>query len=185
MIDIETLGTTPGSVILSIGAVGFDPTTGQQDAGVHILIDPANAQAAGLTIDASTVDFWLTQSQAARDALRTGLRVSLAAGLETLSAYWRAQGGEFFWAHGPDFDGVLLSAAYRAVERTAPWRYSKARCTRTIYAASGVSPDRAAGTHHSALDDARSQADAVHRAYLALGLAKPPQAENAATPASA
>ena len=70
MLDIEALGSKPGSVILSIGAVKF--------AGGKILhefyrrIDPQSCIDAGLKIDVDTVMWWMKQSKEARDALGTG-----------------------------------------------------------------------------------------------------------------
>jgi hypothetical protein len=41
MLDLETLGTVPGCVILSIGAVAFDSMTVR--ATFEVLIDPDHA----------------------------------------------------------------------------------------------------------------------------------------------
>ena len=64
MLDIETLGTGPNSVILSIGAVEFDET------GViskfYEAIDPESCTDWGLQIDARTVLWWMDQNDAAR-----------------------------------------------------------------------------------------------------------------------
>ncbi len=171
MVDLETLGTTPGSIILSIGACMFDPVTGDVLAQFYRTIDRASCEAAGLTADASTEAWWAGQSQAARDALLMDTS-PLSEVLESFAGWWLAQRGERLWAHAPNFDETLLAAAYRACGVGHPWQFWNVRCTRTIYALAGVKPDRTVGTHHNALDDAIAQAVAVHRAFAALGLAQ-------------
>lgn len=190
MIDIETLGTRPGSVILSIGAVAFDPFNGAVfQSGdpwyesFYTQVSPRSCQNHGLTIDPETEQWWHRQSPEARDAAlgkgvsrnagggRTG-KPTLKEALAALDSWWRTLDPKFIWAHGPGFDLPLLEAAYRAIGWREPWRYDAARCTRTIYDLAGVKPDRSQGTHHHALDDAIAQAKAVIDAYHKLGLSR-------------
>lgn len=173
MVDLETLGTEPGSGLLSIGAVAFDPVTGKLAERFYVVIDRGSNQLFGLVEDPETLAWWARQSAAARRVFDDPCRVPLYVALDRFSAWWRKVGGVEFWAHGPGFDEALLSAAYRATDRTPPWKFWNARCTRTIYAAADVAPDRASGTHHNALDDAVSQAAAVIKAYRRLGLSRP------------
>jgi hypothetical protein len=177
MVDLETFGSTPGSVVVSIGAVGFDPVGGQLGEGFYALIDPASCAAAGLTLDPATVSWWLRQSDAARSALTGGGDVSLRCALEAFAGWWRRHGFTCFWGHGANFDEPLLGAAYRACGLRTPWKYSASRCTRTLFDLAGVQPDRAEGVHHNALDDARAQAIAAMAAFHKLGLASPLTAE--------
>jgi hypothetical protein len=172
MIDTETLGTQSTSVILSIGAVCFDPTTGYIGSEFYQNIEPTSCQKAGLTIDASTVTWWMDQSEEARKAL-TSDRVSLDAALLGLSQFLNSDSDLRIWAHSPMFDVVILEHACRAVGQKQPWGYRDPRDTRTIFDLAGVNlADFASGTYHNALDDARNQAKAVCEAYRRLGLAK-------------
>lgn len=166
MIDLETLGVTPGSVILSIGAVTFSVN---DPPGIQLAleIDAADAQRAGLTIDAATVAWWLGQGEAARLAVTRGDRLPLSDALRTLEAWLGARrigdGSLRVWAHGPSFDLAILAAAYRIVGLPTPWRYQEERDTRTLYELAGVNPaDYRSGTAHRAIDDAICQAYAVH-----------------------
>ncbi|POO54357.1 hypothetical protein CPJ18_02345 [Agrobacterium rosae] len=59
MIDIETLGTAPGSVILSVGAVTFNAETGEFGEGFYAAVEPQSAVDMGLTIDVSTLKWWM------------------------------------------------------------------------------------------------------------------------------
>lgn len=183
MVDIETLGTRPGSIIRSIGAVAFDPsrTVPGAVASTKVLreprwamyrnIDRASCEAVGLTADPETEAWWRRQSEAAQTALEANA-IALRAALEEFSDFFRCQCGVELWCHGANFDEVLLHAAFRAVGLTPPWRYFDVRCTRTLFALADVRLDKAKGLNHHALDDARRQADLVCTAYRVLGLSK-------------
>ncbi len=171
MVDLETMGTAPGSAIVAIGAVVFDPVAGTLGERIHTPVSLASAMAVGLTCDPDTITWWLRQGDAARAAL-TGAGAPLVDALEQLTRLYRTQRCGAIWGHGGNFDEPLVVAAYRAAHLLPPWRFWDSRCTRTIYALAGVKPDRAAGTHHNALDDAVAQAEAVIRAYRKLGLAE-------------
>lgn len=177
MVDLETLGLTPGSVIRSIGAVAFDPLSGKLGAEFYANIQEASCLEAGLTVDPATLTWWEREtSPEARARLRIDQR-PLPYVLDWFTKFWRQQDGEQLWAHGPNFDEVLLAAAYRAVGEAVPWDYRAPRCTRTIYNLAGVAPNRDVGVQHDALVDAKNQAIAVHDAYVKLGLAQRPETE--------
>lgn len=169
MIDIETMGSRPGSVIASIGAQVFDLNKRELvgDGGFYIVVDMNDAQKQGLRIDAKTVAWWLKQSEAARQALLApGEALSTALGRLTHHSY--SHDCVNVWSHGAGFDLVLLDSAYFACGLEAPWRYPAARDTRTLYALAGVNPKEffePNATAHNALDDARAQAKAVIAAY--------------------
>ena len=72
MIDLETLGTQPGSIILSIGAVLFDPTKAPHEClgeEFYYVIGKPTCLAAGLTFSQDTLDWWKKQSPEARKVL--------------------------------------------------------------------------------------------------------------------
>jgi hypothetical protein len=168
MVDLETMGTAPGSAIVSLGAVAFDPFAGTLGEEFYRVISLDSCQRAGLTIDAETVMWWLRQSETARSHLARPDVEQLASVLGWFATWWRRQSGQFIWGHGANFDEPLLSAAFRAAHVVVPWKYWDARCTRTLFALTGDRPDRKAGVHHTALDDAKAQAEAVIRAYVKL-----------------
>lgn len=173
MVDLETMGTRPGSVLCSIGAVAFDPVAGVYGPRFYRVIDQDSCERVGLTKDPATVEWWSRQSAEAQLALRIGAR-PIGAVLNEFLAWWQEVGGVELWAHGPNFDETLLTAAFRACDMIPPYRFWNTRCTRTIYAAAGVGPDRSQGVHHNAMTDAMNQASAVIRAYRVLGLGRRP-----------
>lgn len=155
MLDLETLGTSPGSVILSIGAVRFDEN-GLGDT-FHKHIDPEDCLKLGMTVDASTIFWWMAQSEEARNNLLVAGKYLL---MQTLYAFssWFA-GSEYLWGNGAAFDNALLSAAYRSVDISFPWEFWNDRCFRTVRAENPhVSAPEFEGVKHNALDDACHQA---------------------------
>jgi hypothetical protein len=84
MLDLETLGREPGAAVLSISAVRFDADhVGETFARS---IDLQSCEAAGLTIDAETLEWWLGQDAAAREVLTGG--VPLADALADFAAFY-------------------------------------------------------------------------------------------------
>jgi hypothetical protein len=160
MVDIETLGTRPGSVILSIGACRFDES-GIGVARFYRPIDVFDSLMNGLTVDTTTVGWWRMQSAEARGALAPGR--PLVETLGAFQAFLNAVEGSYLWAKGPDFDCVLLDAAYQATGVKRPWRYNLTRDVRTILSTAGLSPvNRDPGeVEHNALGDAVYQAKSV------------------------
>lgn len=163
MLDLETLGTAPGSAILAIGAVRFG--SGLILSEFYEKISLVNAVACGLKMDPETILWWLQQSEESRAEFAKPGR-SLSHVLEDFTHWCHRildiaipQNGEIeMWGNGAAFDNVLLSAAYDRVGLNRPWKYSNDRCYRTV---KNLYPDVEIvrdGTHHNALDDARSQA---------------------------
>ena len=154
MVDIETMGTSPDAVILSIGLVRFTEADGE------------------------TISWWLTQPEHARRALR-GLqrREDGHGGLleaDALKDFCRSVmqtadiGG--FWANGIDFDLVILRAALARHKLPLPWPYWLQRDYRTLRRMMPhvPTPPRDEALKHSALADAMHQA--AHCAALLRAL---------------
>ncbi len=156
MVDLETLGTGPNSVIISIGAVEFNAKTQTLGHEFYINIDPQSCVNFGLEIDASTVMWWMKQSDAARNCFeKKGAQLQEA--LAMFSA-WYPQAAPL-WGNGASFDNVILSNAYMVAKVPRPWSYSKDRCYRTLKALMPeIKADETGGTYHNALDDAKYQA---------------------------
>lgn len=155
MLDLETLGNLPGSVIVAIGAVKFDDC--------HILdrfytrIDPQSCVKAGLKMQVSTVLWWLRQDEAPRLEI-AGPGEDIGAALFTFRR-WVDVGQEVeIWGNGAAFDNVLLRDAYEALGIEEPWKFWNDRCYRTMKAMFPEITLERSGQHHHALDDAESQA---------------------------
>jgi hypothetical protein len=161
MLDLETWGVRPGSVIVAVGAVRFDADEAPTDP-FYVNVSAQSCMDAGLSADADTVCWWLRQSDAARARLFEPKPVALAEALEQFTAWW--SGATFVWGNGASFDPVLLEAAYRAVGRRAPWRYQDIRDVRTLahlVPKSVLDGVLSNGVAHDALADAERQARQV------------------------
>ncbi len=157
MLDLETLGNGPESVIIAIGAVKFSKE-GITDDLFYTVVDPESCVQVGLKMDTSTVMWWMQQSDAARAAFkRPGEPLSKV--LEDFAAWCPDVP---VWGNGASFDNVILSSAYRATGIKRPWSYWNDRCYRTLKSMSKVKFERT-GTHHNALDDALYQAEHLRR----------------------
>ena len=159
MIDIETLGTKPGCVILSIGAVEFgDDQLGRE---FYIEIGLADCQQLGLTIDSETVRWWMGRETKPPVNGVVPLRSALTMLADELSG-WE---DKFVWANSPSFDISILEAAYHVTCVDPPWSFRNCRDFRT--AKHLLAPDfdpatvPSQGDDHNALADAKWQAKAL------------------------
>jgi len=166
MLDLETMGISAGCAIMSIGAVEFDPESQTLGRTFYRTVDLQSCLDVGLRIDASTLYWWLEQSDEARKALTVTCGLPLSIVLDDFSEWFDPNCT--LWSHGLTFDLPVLQAAYEALKTPVPWQFRNARDTRTIFDLAGVRMAKGAGTHHNALDDARNQADAVIEAYQKL-----------------
>lgn len=173
MMDIETLGTADNALILSIGAVKF--TAREVVDSFEIAITPDSAASAGLQIDTSAVMWWLGDAPtgagpSARAALLDQERVHIAVALQSFVA-WYGEASLPTWGNGAAFDNVILRSAFRALDVTPPWDFRDDRCYRTMKGIRGTPSMQRIGTHHSAVDDARSQAIHLQQIATHLGIA--------------
>jgi len=129
MIDLETLGTEPGSVFLSIAAVQFDIdskgnlfTVEGYEAHFYENISLKSAQKAGLQISEDTLQWWLTQKpeiMAKMFEFTKPLKEVLG-----LFREWKSLNEVFyFWGNSARFDMGLLEAGYHSVGEKIPWNH--------------------------------------------------------------
>jgi DNA polymerase III epsilon subunit-like protein len=137
MIDLETLGTEPNSVILSLGAVKFDRNKIYEDDGLYLQMRWQDQLDSGGIVTEGTIRFWLGQPRAARDVIlnKSGLKKPDAA-LQELNAWFKKHIKRpkdcGVWAKGPGFDLALLGDLYRRQgQGKPPWPYWSERCVRT------------------------------------------------------
>ena len=69
MIDLETLGVEPDSVIITVGAIKFDPYTDEEPHnGLYLRCDiEEQSEKLGRTIDDNTMAWWTKQPQKIQD----------------------------------------------------------------------------------------------------------------------
>ena len=169
MIDLETMGTNTNAPIVVIGAVFFDPQTGEIGPVFYIVISLTDAMNTGAVPDGGTIEWWLKQSSEARAAILTD-QVKLKDALSRFREFINEYSDEKFvqvWGNGATFDNAILRTSYERLDIPCPWRYYNDRDVRTIvelgktidFDARTVIPFE--GVRHNALDDARHQAKYV------------------------
>ena len=160
MLDIETMSNTPNAAIVSIGAVEFDFVTKRLGEEFYVTIDLASAVGSGGEMNGSTVVWWLKQTEAARSLFFEPSQHIVDA-LNQFSVWMQHRGdkGDIrVWGNGAAFDNVILVAAYNRLGLEPPWKFWNDRCYRTIKNMFPKIKAERVGTHHHALDDARTQA---------------------------
>lgn len=173
MVDIETLGTRLGSIILSIGAVAFDPKTGKMGEEFYCNIHTWSCVGAGLLCDMGTIDWWRKQSEEAKKRFYDPEPVDLGYGLTLFSNWFGKERLIGIWSHGLTFDIPMLTVAMERLGKRVPWNFKNARDTRTLFDLCPADFGREVvmdkgGTAHHALSDAKYQAKLVIAAMKAL-----------------
>ena len=161
MVDLETMGTVAGCAILSIGAVGFD----ENGLGTEFyrVVNIRSCLDAGLFIDPETVEWWKSQSEEARKILvlvkSLETSIPLKQALEEFNVFLDTYGDEVvMWDNGSVFDNAIVLYAANAVGVKMSVKFYNHLCYRTIKVTNPDVKFKRTGTHHNALDDAKSQA---------------------------
>ncbi len=173
MLDLETFGTKPGVVIRSLGAIEFD-LDGSTGKSCYANISQASCEAAGLTVDPATVEWWKQQSKEAQAAFRVDPKPLPDVAI-SFYKWFAACGATHVWSHGAAFDTIIWEAASLAVKVPVPWKFYNVRDTRTVFDLFDfdIRDIPRDGTYHNALDDATYQVKCV-AAALRKGRAKTP-----------
>ncbi|GJA87809.1 exonuclease [Aeromonas rivipollensis] len=180
MLDLETMGKGPRAAIVTIGAVFFDPMTGELGAEFEAHIHLSDSARFG-EMDPDTVLWWLEQGDEARAALKPSVKhCSLSDALARLYE-WMQNGNKGgkpdlqVWGNGAGFDNVILRNAYQETRMPLGWAFWNDRDVRTIVELGrhmlGFDPKKDMpfeGVAHRALDDAKHQARYVSAIYQAL-----------------
>ncbi len=163
MVDLETMGVSYRAAIVAIGACRFDLQTGAIGSKFYTAIDLNTCMALGMTNDANTVLWWLTQSDEARAELTKPGMAGITQALDDFAEFCGK--GSNIWGNGSNFDNRLLREAYELAQRPCPWHYRADRDMRTVVAMAKSMGIKATldfvGTKHHALHDAVNQAKIV------------------------
>jgi len=170
MIDIETLATTPDSVILTLGALKFDPKSNAEGDSIYHRLDVDSQLKIGRRVDDGTLEWWSKQAlEVKEEALGTTNRQSLDEVFASISKFM--VGVDNIWAQGPAFDIVILEDILRQLERPCPWHFWQIRDSRTLFKLVNEDPrPKNFEGAHNALTDCYYQAKAVQKVFRQLGL---------------
>lgn len=182
MIDLETLGRDDDAVIVSIGAVKFDPNGVNTEDTFYRVVDFEHCPfSKERSIDPSIVKWWMTQSGEAREVFEQSgdsLLIAItafqlwAAGIykteelndeesEILESSWNDN--LVIWGNGSDFDNRIMGDAceqLHGIATVCEWKFWNNRCYRTVKNVyKDVPKPERIGVHHNAVDDAQFQAE--------------------------
>ncbi|MBE4813859.1 MULTISPECIES: exonuclease [unclassified Enterobacter cloacae complex] len=179
MVDIESMGEKPDAPIVSIGAVFFDPASGQTGPVFYKVISLESAMEWGGVPDASTILFWLKETSEARSEIVMDHAIPLDDALlqfKDFIAENAANGKDTVqvWGNGATFDNVLLENSYARTGITCPWKFWNNRDVRTVVElgkAVGCEPRYEIpfdGEPHKAISDALHQVKYVSAIWQRL-----------------
>lgn len=159
MVDLETLGTTGDSVIMSIAAIPFNIESGATDEPFYANISIQSCLDHGLTVEGSTVAWWMQQDDVAIRRLFEGTAHLLGTALADLSTKFGLYQDLKVWGNSARFDLGILEHAYAKAELRIPWEFRNERDVRTLVS---FAPDikkemKFEGTPHNAIDDCLHQ----------------------------
>ena len=182
MLDLETMGNGSNAVIVSIGAVFFEPLTGETGEEFYGVIDLNDSAQFG-ELDASTVKWWLTQGDEARAIFNAKTQVTLLSALIAFRGFItdhcdrdeKERANAAVWGNGAAFDNVILRNAYKALHLREPWFFANDLDVRTVFDLvrylRNIDPKKELsleGVAHNALDDAYFQVRYVSKIIMAL-----------------
>lgn len=187
VLDIETLGTTPGCEIRSIGAAfvtyGIDLSSKSLSQD-HFL---AHRRSFYRLTDNSTlyrgdwmnptIKFWESKKVSPRARHhafthpdRIPIDEALAHLAKHIASLRQPDRDLMLWGNGPEFDMSILEYAYRATGQSVPWQYWEVRDIRTATSLHPVTLRRRTTKHHALMD---AEHEAKMLAMVLNGLRRP------------
>lgn len=175
MIDLETLGKRVNAAVVEVGAVFFNPETGELGDRFSEAIDFTDAMRYGKA-DGDTLKWWFRQSSQAQQNLIRGTK-SAEVVWSKFEKFALLHGKDVHpWGNGATFDISKCEWQFgNVLGREAPWKFWLIQDCRTIKrAANGIVNynDKLEGVAHSALDDAIHQAKYVSAYWQGLRKSK-------------
>lgn len=169
MIDLETLSTNPNAVILTLGAVKFDPYTVMKPYDdLYFRVDVDSQTEMGRDVMQDTLDWWGRQpKEISEEALSDNDRLPLNDMVKAINKW--SVGVDVFWCQGPLFDYAILQDIYTQLGHPQPWQYWQIRDSRTLFSLVPRDNEKREG-HHNALQDCIFQAKKVQKIYKQLGI---------------
>jgi hypothetical protein len=168
MVDLETMAVSPRTVVLTLGAVTFNPFTDEIYDELYFKVDLDDQDKLGREIDPNTLDWWAKQNpEVMEEAFSPDDRVPLEKAIDQFHKF--AWGCDKFWSHGAVFDLMIIEDIYRQLQRPIPWEFWRLRDTRTLFDIADPEMEKSVTQQHNALFDAIRQAKGVQTVYRKLG----------------
>lgn len=158
MVDIETLGTKSYSIILSIGAVEFDISTGITGREFYQTIDINSSIDYNFKIDGDTFYWWLNQDENSRKLI-CNHTIDIYNALLKFKIFIDELKDIQIWSNGSKYDLGLLDNAYQLCKLKTPWNYRNERDVRTLVSLAPHIKNNIQflGVRHNPIDDCKYQ----------------------------
>jgi DNA polymerase III epsilon subunit-like protein len=162
MLDLETMGKSPGCVVTHVAIVLFDPPNPTPLKTLHIHLSMTEQVKAGLTIDPSTIKWWLKQSNEAREIFKMD-SYPISSLIDYIDSM--IDRDTYVWSHAT-FDIPILNSLLQAFGYRSPINYKKCMDIRTAQELYRIKYKRDAiadkvGIAHRAVDDCKSQINLI------------------------
>lgn len=174
MLDIETLGTSSNSLVLSIGAVEF--TLGGTVHRMFSVNLPVLEQIINpiVEVDIDTIKWWKSQSEEAKKALlNKKASKTVLVGLLEFYYFIKTFENPLLWGNGCTFDNVILRNLFKSFNLEFPtpfWTDMDVRTIVNVYDYEKVNrlTGKFEGTKHDAISDCLHQVKLVSNGYKLL-----------------
>lgn len=173
MIDLETLDTIPGSQILTIGGVKFNPfSLAEPYDEFYYRFELDEQMARQRTTSESTMDWWGKQDNAIiEEAFGDHNRTDVNDILRALKKWF--VGCDTVWAQGIAFDIPMMEDICRQFNEPIPWAFWTVEDCRTMLNRMPKDPRKGfTFAAHNALEDSRIQAKALQLTFKHFGMKK-------------
>ena len=132
MVDLETLGNSHDTVVLTIGACKFDPFSNAEPIEkLHLKLDTTSQESMGRQVNDDTLAWWGKQpAEIRREAFSPDDRVSIQDAHAVISEW--AKDISTIWCQGPSFDFPIIKHLFESNDLVVPWNWWRERDARTV-----------------------------------------------------
>lgn len=143
-VDIETMDTRASAIVLSMGYSFFDPMKNEPfmdivNRGEEVFFEVGEQTAKGRTHSQSTLEWWMSQSDAAQRCLAPDSMLNVRDFYTVFEASCEKNGLNVNWVkkhakwvcRGPHFDIAILESLFDDFNMATPWKYYNVRDIRT------------------------------------------------------
>lgn len=159
ILDIETLDTSPTSIITEIGIIIFDRATHTVIDHLEIFPDFYEQLAAGRTFDADTLNFHRNNGTLPSAGHKEEIPCLHA--IVKIQELINDHKPKHIWIQGTDFDRPIIEDLCKSLNQPLPWRFSKSRDARTTYDLAFPDQRPAKRPHRAIMDCEATLADLI------------------------
>lgn len=188
MLDLETMDNSATSAIVTVGAIEFNPCTGETGQEFYRIVDLQSCIDKGLTLNAGTIYWWLTQNKPAREEIVDSKREPLEEVCKSFINFCKSISNNDLntdrgtypdirvWGNGATFDNAIFRYAFSRCNMPFPADFWNDRDVRTVvgFYPTGLWQDYRKNNmrsgYHNALEDSKYQVQYMSHIIKELGV---------------